>query len=104
MRCSNKKNKIMLKKTIIAITFIVAFVSAGHSQSIENLKDINKVWDKFCQGFNALDHKLFAEVHSKELIRIAGGNTFFDYQTYISNYKKQFQTFEANNTTNNISP
>jgi len=93
----------MLKKSIVLFAFIAMSVHICQSQTLQNLKDINTVWDKFCKGYNTLDYKLMGEVHSKQLIRIAGGNTFFDYDTYIGNYQKQFETYKINNTTNAIS-
>jgi len=74
-----------------------------YSQSKANLEAINVVWNKFYQAFENLDYTLMAEIHSKDLVRVSGGQRILDYQTYIDNYKARFQNSKENNNTNNIS-
>ncbi|WP_298904742.1 nuclear transport factor 2 family protein [uncultured Psychroserpens sp.] len=93
----------MLKKTILIIVLFLAFSTQAKAQSIENLKEINLVWDKFYKAFSTLNYKLMADIHSKKLVRISGGKNIIDYETYINNYKTGFKRDANNNTTSNIS-
>lgn len=93
----------MLKQTTILIFILIASVHQSKSQSVENLEAINTVWKKFYLAFETLDHKPMAEIHSKDLIRISGGQRILDYDTYIDNYKAQFERLKTNNITNQIS-
>ena len=91
----------MFKKSIIPILFLFA---TNHclSQTVDNLHAINKVWEKFYKAFETLDYKPMAEIHSKDLIRISGGQRIIDYDTYINNYKTQFEQATSKKTTNHI--
>ncbi len=93
----------MLNKFIIVILFLVVFTNQSNSQSLNNMKEINKVWDKFYQAFDSLDYQPMAEIHSKKLMRISGGKKITDYETYINNYKTIFKKAKGNNILNNIS-
>ncbi|MEH6535625.1 MAG: hypothetical protein V7719_04485 [Psychroserpens sp.] len=93
----------MLKKTVLLVVFLIASTQLSQSQSLQNLKDINQVWAKFYQAFETLDHQPMAEIHAKELIRIAGGRSILNYKTYITSYKDRFKASKVNNDTNNIS-
>lgn len=93
----------MIKKTILLIVFLVASVNVCQAQSLENLKNINKIWNKFYQAFETRDYKPMAEIHSKDLVRISGGSRIIDYDTYINNYKMQFSAAKDNNVTSHIS-
>lgn len=91
------------KKLALTISFFLFFSGLASGQSLENLKEINKVWSKFYQAFDDLDHEIMAEIHSKKLIRISGGNSISDYTTYINNYKKTFENAKKDQFTNRIS-
>ena len=92
-----------MKKTIaLIILFSIAFTNQGISQSLNNLKEINKVWEKFYQAFDSLDHKPMAEIHSKKLMRITG-NTIRDYKTYIDGYNATFKNARKIGMSNTIS-
>ncbi|QMU65010.1 MAG: DUF4440 domain-containing protein [Flavobacteriaceae bacterium] len=93
----------MFKKLIFFIVTLVLFTNQGNSQSLTSLKEINKVWAKFYQAFDSLNHQLMAEIHSKKLIRISGGKKISDYETYIGNYKKNFKRARENAISNTIS-
>ena len=87
---------------ILSVLFLLV-TSVVTSQSEENLKAINKVWAKFYQAFETLDHQPMAEIHSKDLVRISGGKNIRDYDSYINNYKMSYQYFKSNGISNNIS-
>ncbi|RMA64881.1 nuclear transport factor 2 family protein [Ulvibacter antarcticus] len=93
----------MLKRVFAILLLCVLFPVTIYAQSQKNLKKINEVWAKFYQAFDSLDYTLMAQIHSKELIRIGGGQSILDYNTYIENYKQQFQNSKENNTTSTIS-
>ncbi|MDG5492070.1 nuclear transport factor 2 family protein [Psychroserpens sp. SPM9] len=78
-------------------------INICEAQSLRNLKEINTVWNQFYIAFNTLNHQTMAYIHSEALIRISGGRTIIDYQTYISNYKNQFQAAKSEGTTYDIS-
>ena len=44
-----------------------------------------------------------AEIHSKDLIRISGGQRISNYESYINRYKSNFAYSKENGITNNIS-
>ena len=93
----------MFNKFILFIILMTVFVNQGNAQSLNHLKDINKIWEKFYQAFDSLDYKPMAEIHSKKLVRISGGKKITDYETYINNYKKRFKKARENNISNMIS-
>jgi len=90
-------------KSIVFVLLTVLFTSQSSAQSLDHLKEINKVWSKFYEAFDSLDHQLMADIHSKKLIRISGGKRISDYKTYINNYKAQFKKAKENNVSNKIS-
>lgn len=92
----------MHKSSVLFILFLITSVNVSRPQSLDNLKAINQVWAKFYQAFETLDDQPMAEIHSKALVRISGGSRILDYETYINNYKRQFQTNRTNNSTRNI--
>lgn len=93
----------MIQKIIFSTLFLFVFGSSCYSQTKNNLKDINQVWSKFYQAFEALDYTLMAEIHSKDLIRISGGQRISNYESYINRYKSNFAYSKENGITNNIS-
>ena len=93
----------MLKKSLLLMTLCFAFSTQVEAQSVEHLKEINLVWDKFYKAFSTLNYKLMADIHSKDLVRISGGKNIIDYETYINNYKAGFKRDVNNNSTSNIS-
>ena len=103
--CANLNQNIlsMFKKFFALFLFLIVFTNQSNSQSLNNLKEINKTWEKFYMAFDSLDYKLMAEIHSKELVRISGGKRISDYETYINSYKTRFEKAKNNNVSNNIS-
>lgn len=93
----------MFNKLVLFTLFLVVFTHQGNSQSLNNLKEINEIWEKFYQAFDSLDYKPMAEIHSKTLVRISGGKRIMDYETYINSYKTRFKKAKENNTSNEIS-
>lgn len=93
----------MFNKFTVLILVLVAFANQGNSQSLNNLIEINKVWKKFYLAYDSLDYKLMAEIHSNKLIRISGGKRILEYETYINNYKTNFEKAKENNISNKIS-
>lgn len=94
---------VMLKKYTTLLLFLFALTSQGNSQTLNDIKEINEVWNKFYEAFDDLDYTLMAEIHSKRLIRISGGKRITDYENYIDSYKIRFQKSKKNKNTNNIS-
>ncbi|MBR9914532.1 MAG: nuclear transport factor 2 family protein [Algicola sp.] len=92
----------MLKKIILTICFLCTTTVSIHAQKETSLKAVNQVWEKFYDAFANLDVTLMADIHSKNLIRISGGNRILDYDSYINNYKRQFASNKANQRTNHI--
>lgn len=88
---------------MIFIVFLSLLTVQSNSQSLNNLEAINKTWEKFYKAFDDLDYTLMADIHSKKLIRISGGNRITDYNTYINNYKTTFNRAKENKTSNTIS-
>ncbi len=66
-------------------------IHTNYSQGANNFKDINTMWSKFAQAFDVLDYQSIAEIHTKDLIRIPGGNQLLDYDNYILTYKIDFE-------------
>ena len=89
-------------KLVLTILFLTLCTHHSSSQSLNHLKAINKEWAKFYQAFDALDYRLMAEIHSKRLIRISGGQRIRDYETYINNYKDQFKNAKEKGISNQI--
>ncbi|MFD0964667.1 YybH family protein [Pseudofulvibacter geojedonensis] len=92
----------MFQKITFSVFFLITF-SSSLAQTKNDLNEINAVWEQFYQAFNSLDASLMANIHSKKLIRISGGNRIKDYKTYIDGYKKQFKKAREDKTTNKIS-
>jgi hypothetical protein len=93
----------MLNKLALILLFLLVCASQGISQPLNNLKEINKTWDKFYEAFDSLDYKPMAEIHSKNLVRIPDGKKIIDYDTYINGYKTNFEKARNNNVVNKIS-
>lgn len=93
----------MLYKLFVILFFVVVSTNQSHSQKLNNLEDINKVWHQFYQAFDSLEYQLMAKIHSKKLLRISGGKRILDYKTYIAGYKEQFKNAKDENFTSNIS-
>lgn len=93
----------MLKKLIASIVFTVLIFNISNAQKSDNLKAINTVWAKFYKAFETLDHSLMADIHSKDLVRVSGGNRIIDYDTYINNYKSGFERDKKAGQTSEIS-
>ncbi|WP_179345663.1 nuclear transport factor 2 family protein [Winogradskyella ursingii] len=92
----------MLKKFSIIIFSLALFSHISHSQPLDNLKAINLVWADFYKAFDSLDISYMEKIHSKDLVRIPGGNRILDYETYINNYNLQFTNDKTTNQTNEI--
>ena len=93
----------MLKKTFLPILFLVLNTNISSAQNTDYLKSINTVWAKFYKAFETLDYTLMAEIHAKDLVRVSGGRTIIDYDTYINNYKVGFERDKKAGHTSTIS-
>jgi len=93
----------MLKRTIFFVFVLVVFNNISYSQDLNNLQEINKVWVKFCKAFKTKDHQLFADIHSKNLIRIAGGSQISNYDVYMEGNKAYMERSKNKNVTESIS-
>lgn len=96
-------NFIIMSRKIILICICFISFSRGYCQYQDNFKDINNLWLQFYQAFDSLDYPLMAKIHSKNLIRISGGEKISDYQTYIDGYKFRFEKARKNHETSEIS-
>ncbi len=92
----------MIRRLSIGTLCILGSLNTSCAQSLENLQDINKTWTKFCRAFETLDHQLMADIHTKDLIRIPNGQRIVDYNSYIDNYKKNFERAKSMNSTRAI--
>lgn len=90
-------------KRLVGVLCIYFFVFTSNAQTKEDLIEINKTWEKFYNAFEYLDYSLMAEIHSKDLIRISGGQSIVDYESYINNYKRRFQQNKDAGISYNIS-
>ncbi|MBC2846083.1 nuclear transport factor 2 family protein [Winogradskyella flava] len=93
----------MLRKIWVPILLVVLCYSQAKAQNTDHLTAINSVWAKFYNAFETLDYTLMAEIHSKDLVRVSGGNRILDYDTYINNYKAGFERDKKAGQTSNIS-
>ncbi len=91
-----------MKKAILYIFFSFLLTNLTDAQSLDNLKEINQVWDKFYLAFDSLDYRPMKEIHSKDLIRIGGGKRISDYTSYTDNYKTRFEKTKENKVSNQI--
>ena len=92
----------MFKKVITTLAFTLLFVNTSYTQHKQNLKAINTVWSKFYKAFETLDYTLMADIHSKDLVRVSGGERILDYDTYINNYKAGFERDKKAGQTSHI--
>ncbi len=93
----------LFKGIVFQAVIVIVFVGGSNAQSLQTLKEINQVWEKFCQAFDSLDHELMIEIHSRDLIRISGGKRITDYDDYVGGYERRFNRARKNNVSNNIS-
>jgi|GEM_PF-1268240 len=89
---------------ILALALFSLQIQAQQNEKLheQNLEEINDVWGDFMKAFANNDYTLMAEIHSKKLIRIGGGNNIRDYKAYIDGYKETFENANAASTKNNI--
>ena len=92
----------MLRKILLITVLLAVFTVKGYPQSLLNLKEINEVYLKFETAFDSLDYNLFAEIHSKKLIRIPGGKRILDYTTYTEKQRKNFEKAQKEHSTRSI--
>jgi len=93
----------MLRKIWVPILLVVLCYGQANAQNSDHLKALNSVWAKFYTAFETLDHTLMAEIHSKDLVRVSGGQRILDYDTYINNYKAGFERDKKAGQTSTIS-
>ncbi len=92
-----------MRKIIVFLLLFGGVFSFCNAQKQQNLKEINMTWSKFYKAFESLDYTLMAEIHSKDLVRVSGGQRIIDYDTYIANYKSGFERDKTSKQTSNIS-
>ena len=93
----------MLQRILITVTFCLGLIPTSYPQDANNFSDINTMWSKFSQAFDALDYQSIAEIHTKDLIRIPGGKQLLDYDNYIMTYKIDFEQAKRTKATRAIS-
>ena len=77
-----------MKKIIIPLfTLGLILPTLANAQSQVRLAEINKVWKKFCEGFNSHRPELLREVHSEDLIRVSGGQRVSGYDDCMRRYE-----------------
>jgi hypothetical protein len=81
----------MILRVLITTLLLSLAFNYCSGQARERLEAINSVWSKFYQAFETLDYQPMAEIHSKELVRISGGQRISDYEQYIEGYKSSFK-------------
>ncbi len=81
----------------------IGFICACNAQNSKTYQDINRMWNKFSQAFDTLDHQTLKRIHSKDLIRIAEGKYFLDRDRYLATYKIDFEMAKTNNSKRAIS-
>ncbi len=92
----------MIRRLLFILFPVLLISTSAFGQTATHLKEINKIWDKFCLAFESQNYQLMAEIHSKELVRIGGGSNISDYEKYIGNYKRQFENEKKTGTTSHI--
>ncbi|GAA3589107.1 hypothetical protein GCM10022396_02940 [Flavivirga amylovorans] len=63
------------------------------SQNINDLKEINsQIWNNFSKSFETLNYELFESLHSKDLIRVNGGDykSIRNKEAYLEGYKSRW--------------
>ncbi len=91
-------------KNLIIIFLLTCFTTSSiFAQKKVHLEAINTTWAKFYEAFETLDYTLMAEIHSKDLVRVSGGRSIIDYDTYVNNYKATFERDKTAGQTNHIS-
>ena len=88
-----------MRPILILILFIV-LNNLGFSQNKNDLEDINtQIWSNFTKAFETLDYKLFSNLHSVDLVRIAGDhNSVKDKIAYIKGYENGWKEKQINQT------
>ncbi|RIA09164.1 uncharacterized protein DUF4440 [Flavobacteriaceae bacterium MAR_2010_72] len=91
-----------MKRTLLQLVILIGTSALTFGQSLTTLKEINGTWETFALAFDTLDGQLFADIHSKDLIRVSGGQRITDYDAYINNNITRFQNDKTNGVTNTI--
>lgn len=87
----------MRKRILVTSILYLGLCASSHSQELKTFENINVMWSKFSQAFDALDYKKIADIHTKNLIRIPNGKQLLNYDTYLMTYKIDFE--QAKKTT-----
>ncbi len=86
----------MAKLTLSFFTFLFFFtctINVVTAQKASIHDKINEdMYGKFSRAYETLDYDLFASIHSKEMIRVAGGNNgnIKNVTAYLEGYKKRW--------------
>ncbi|PWK19520.1 YybH family protein [Xanthomarina spongicola] len=85
-------------KIILLLCFIMHF--QVFSQTVSSLNAIdNQIWIPFTNAFETYDYKIFANIHSNDLIRInADGKRIQNKEAYIKNYEERWKSHNAEQT------
>ncbi|TGV01663.1 YybH family protein [Flavivirga rizhaonensis] len=76
------------------ISLLLLFSNKAISQNINDLKEINtQIWSNFSKSFETLDYELFESLHSKDLIRVNGGDykSIRNKEAYLEGYKSRWR-------------
>ena len=88
------------RTSILILILTMLMTSFSYSQKKEQLYNINQdVWEVFTKAFETHDSKLFASIHSADLIRVSGnGKSIKTFNVYIESYEKRWKEITSNQT------
>ena len=90
-------------KTLGLTLLLLCTYYCSCAQTKDNLEAINsQVWSQFYEAFETLNPELMANIHSKEMVRVSGGTTILDYETYINNYRNNYKRLKTIGDTRHI--
>ena len=92
----------MKKQIITTILILLGTATTTFSQDLQTFNEINRMWSQFCESFDSLDAQMFAEVHSKKLIRIPGGHRIMNLEAYIEGYESYFHKTKDEKSTSSL--
>ncbi len=81
-----------IKKTVFSFLLLLCCIHVSFSQQNVIHDKINTdIYNTFSKAYQTLDYALFASIHSKKMIRIAGdGGTIKNATEYLKGYEKRW--------------
>lgn len=92
----------MVKKVIFIGVMLAGIMFKCPAQDAKHFQEINKMYLSFQEAFDSLNIDLFAEIHSRELIRVPGGRRIENYKTYIEKQRVSFEKAKEEHRTRSI--